>query len=666
MSPLNCLSALPLSESEDKGKIMNSNLVSFYRSDLHYNTIEIQDAWYVLDGYEYLKLLDELYQLCKKITASGKDLSSSDFWEIDPTFIQQARSSNFLKLFKLHTFLSEKENLSRFLETLKPVEAWLQVLKCKSDKLLLFAVRNDPTTPCQYNGFRSLFSVVKIVLIDFKKSILAFSPANYKVHSSFGSLLQVFNRKVELLSLIITLFEIIYAQSWLPGTLFSGKSSELVDFINSLNFENVLESNMGFQFDHSLKRTFKVITWSLRILQKNNDTVEGSSQLKGAFYSSIERFFNRRQKTPLRNNMDLNFWRNFWNLTETTVFKFGPKFTHPYVKVNKLITLRKDAINSYICRSDSEEAKYFYPLKSEVVVFRLVSHEWLFGQIFDEKHIKDYQTFINKYKPNFSQDKAENLIIHFHGGGFIAHSSLTSEAFLRDWAQMFKCPIVSVDYSLAPEKPYPAAIHDCFFVYIWLNVVRAPRNTCRTIMSIRCLQNFEKLGTLGRRVIFVGDSAGGSLVFFAATAFAASCCGIRVPDSVIPVYPVLLVKDLLSPSRCLSAIDPLLPPSVLILCLKSYAPHEDDNPFLSPILAPEELLSSLPKIRLAACEFDPLLDDSIEFAKKLYSCHTNFEFKVFRRGCHGFLNFLESSYSRECAGHIINWISEEFRPTTSS
>jgi acetyl esterase/lipase len=376
-------------------------------------------------------------------------------------------------------------------------------------------------------------------------------------------------------------------------------------------------------------------------LQKNNDTVEGSSQLKGAFYSSIERFFNRRQKTPLRNNMDLNFWRNFWNLTETTVFKFGPKFTHPYVKVNKLITLRKDAINSYICRSDSEEAKYFYPLKSEVVVFRLVSHEWLFGQIFDEKHIKDYQTFINKYKPNFSQDKAENLIIHFHGGGFIAHSSLTSEAFLRDWAQMFKCPIVSVDYSLAPEKPYPAAIHDCFFVYIW------------------CLQNFEKLGTLGRRVIFVGDSAG-------ATAFAASCCGIRVPDSVIPVYPVLLVKDLLSPSRCLSAIDPLLPPSVLILCLKSYAPHEDDNPFLSPILAPEELLSSLPKIRLAACEFDPLLDDSIEFAKKLYSCHTNFEFKVFRRGCHGFLNFLESSYSRECAGHIINWISEEFRPTTSS
>jgi hypothetical protein len=87
----------------------------------------------------------------------------------------------------------------------------------------------------------------------------------------------------------------------------------------------------------------------------------------------------------------------------------------------------KIILSSYICRSDSEEAKYFYPLKSEVVVFRLVSHEWLFGQIFDEKHIKDYQTFINKYKPNFSQDKAENLIIHFHGGGFIAHSSLTSE-----------------------------------------------------------------------------------------------------------------------------------------------------------------------------------------------------------------------------------------------
>jgi hypothetical protein len=50
------------------------------------------------------------------------------------------------------------------------------------------------------------------------------------------------------------------------------------------------------------------------------------------------------------------------------------------------------------------------------------------------------------------------LIIHFHGGGFIAQSSASHEVYLRDWARALDAPILSVDYDLAPEHPFPVAV----------------------------------------------------------------------------------------------------------------------------------------------------------------------------------------------------------------
>jgi hormone-sensitive lipase len=55
--------------------------------------------------------------------------------------------------------------------------------------------------------------------------------------------------------------------------------------------------------------------------------------------------------------------------------------------------------------------------------------------------------------PHVNQSSA--LIIHCHGGGFVAQSSRSHEMYLRRWAQALKCPIFSIDYALAPEAPYP-------------------------------------------------------------------------------------------------------------------------------------------------------------------------------------------------------------------
>ena len=75
-------------------------------------------------------------------------------------------------------------------------------------------------------------------------------------------------------------------------------------------------------------------------------------------------------------------------------------------------------------------------------------------------------------------------------GPCIIQSVFIFQMYLRSWAKELSVPILSIDYSLAPEAPFPRALEECFFVYAW------------------CLNNFHHLGTNGKRVCVAGDSAG--------------------------------------------------------------------------------------------------------------------------------------------------------------
>jgi len=72
------------------------------------------------------------------------------------------------------------------------------------------------------------------------------------------------------------------------------------------------------------------------------------------------------------------------------------------------------------------------------------------------------------------------------------------------------------------------------------------------------------------------------------------------------------------------------------------------NPYMSPLLAPDEMLKSLPPIDLVACTLDPILDDSVEFARKLRSLGKDVELYILEDLPHGFLSFhLVSQEARE-------------------
>lgn len=63
--------------------------------------------------------------------------------------------------------------------------------------------------------------------------------------------------------------------------------------------------------------------------------------------------------------------------------------------------------------------------------------------------------------------RSRSLVVHFHGGGFVAQTSKSHEPYLKSWAQELGAPIISIDYSLAPEAPFPRALEECFFAYCW-------------------------------------------------------------------------------------------------------------------------------------------------------------------------------------------------------
>jgi len=54
------------------------------------------------------------------------------------------------------------------------------------------------------------------------------------------------------------------------------------------------------------------------------------------------------------------------------------------------------------------------------------------------------------------------MIIHIHGGGFVAMSSATHQNYTRKWANELNVPVFSIDYKLAPQDPFPAAVNDCW------------------------------------------------------------------------------------------------------------------------------------------------------------------------------------------------------------
>jgi hormone-sensitive lipase len=89
-------------------------------------------------------------------------------------------------------------------------------------------------------------------------------------------------------------------------------------------------------------------------------------------------------------------------------------------------------------------------------------------------------------RPDVDVPLSDSLIIHCHGGAFVALNSENYEWVLLHWAVFLDVPIISVDYSLAPEFPFPRSLQELLYVYAW------------------ALINPQLYGFTGKKIILIG------------------------------------------------------------------------------------------------------------------------------------------------------------------
>ncbi|VDN33841.1 unnamed protein product, partial [Cylicostephanus goldi] len=159
--------------------------------------------------------------------------------------------------------------------------------------------------------------------------------------------------------------------------------------------------------------------------------------------------------------------------------------------------------------------------------------------------------------PN-QQPLSPYIVLHCHGGGYVATSSKSHETYLRMWAKLLSCTVVSVEYSLAPANPFPRPTEEVLFAYAWI------------------VNNPQLVGWTGEKMCMVGDSAGGNLIM-SVNLRLIELDVKKKPDGIVPVYTPFLFQYLPSPSRVLSVMDPLLHMGVVLRCVAAYTGGYGNN-----------------------------------------------------------------------------------------
>jgi len=202
-------------------------------------------------------------------------------------------------------------------------------------------------------------------------------------------------------------------------------------------------------------------------------------------------------------------------------------------------------------------------------------------------------------------------------------SADSHESYTRKWADTLEIPLISINYGLAPEHPYPQALNDCWQSYIWL---------------LTYAQN--ELNITMDKIIFTGDSAGGCLVL----GLTALCLvhKVRPPDALFLFYPAVRGHlEHFTPSLLISLGEMIIPYHFLDYCFEAYNQNYDNKQdyFLNPINLPPHLLKQFPYTRIFGGSTDPLRDDFIRLTQKLVNNDVNCKYVEFKYFPHGFLNF---------------------------
>jgi acetyl esterase len=188
------------------------------------------------------------------------------------------------------------------------------------------------------------------------------------------------------------------------------------------------------------------------------------------------------------------------------------------------------------------------------------------------------------------------LLVYYHGGGWVIGDLDTHDGPCRFLAAASGTAVLAIEYRLAPEHPFPAAVEDAWAAFAWAIAIAA------------------ELGVDPARIAVGGDSAGGNLA--AVVSLLARAGGGAMPAMQLLIYPPTdSAADL--PSRRLFAEGFLLTKADMDLFERAYLPPGTDaaDPRASILLAPD--LRGLPPAYVATAGFDPLRDEGEAYALRM-------------------------------------------------
>jgi acetyl esterase len=209
-------------------------------------------------------------------------------------------------------------------------------------------------------------------------------------------------------------------------------------------------------------------------------------------------------------------------------------------------------------------------------------------------------------------------LVFFHGGGWTIGDLDTHDVLCRQLANGARCAVFSVDYRLAPEHPFPAAVDDCFFATRFVH------------------RNAAALGLDPTRIAVGGDSAGGNL---------AAVVALMARDAHdLPLAYQLLIYPATDqrcefPSHERNAEGYLLTRNAIGYFRSAYLPDAKDRTDwrASPLLAASH--AGLPPAFIVTAAYDPLVDEGRAYAERLRGAGVAVEYREYADMVHGFVLF---------------------------
>lgn len=247
---------------------------------------------------------------------------------------------------------------------------------------------------------------------------------------------------------------------------------------------------------------------------------------------------------------------------------------------------------------------------------------------------------VRLFIPEFQ--KNNQVLLFFHGGGWVTGDIDSYTNLCSRLANETNRRVISVDYRLAPEYPYPCGLEDCYQVTKYL------------------LNNLHLLSCTKEDIFLIGDSAGGNL---------AACVSLLlrdrkeiVPKKQILIYPATNYDHTeSSPFKSVTELGDgyILTSKRIQDYMDLYVPNYEDreSPYVAPILSND--LSNQPETLVITAEYDPLRDEGEAYGKKLESFGNTVHIFRVKDAVHGFLNSpIESSAMKETYSIISKFVDD--------